>query len=70
MTINTKLRDHSIGAFAVAFTASIATLLMAMMAKVGPAIFTQLTIGLAVVTMLALAAGALMLALLVVTTQS
>lgn len=70
MTINTlKLRDHAIGALAVAFAASIATLFMAMMAKVGPAIFTQLTTGLAVVTMLAVAASALMLAVLVFKTQ-
>lgn len=68
MTTNTlKLRDHAIGALAVSFAASVATLLM--MAKVGPEIFTQLTLGMAVVTMLAVAASACMLAVLILKKQ-
>lgn len=70
MTINAlKLRDHAIGALVVSFVASVATLLMTMMAKVGPEIFTQLTIGMAVVTMLALAASAVLLAVLILKKQ-
>ncbi len=60
-----KLRDHAFGAFAVAVLASIGTLLMSMMAKVGPEIFSQLTIGLGVVTCLAVAAATVMLAIIV-----
>ena len=60
-----KLRDHTIGALAVAFVASLATMALSMMAKVGPVIFSHLTVGLGVITCIAVAAAAVMLAILV-----
>ena len=60
-----KLRDHAFGAFAVAFFASIGTLLMSVMAKVGPVIFSHLTVVLGVFTCLAVAAAMVMLAIIV-----
>lgn len=64
-----RLRDHTIGALAVAFVASLATLLLSVMAKVGPRIFTHITVGMAVVTILAIAASAFMLAVLIFKTK-
>jgi len=59
-----ELRSHAFGAVIVAFVASLATLAMAQMAKVGPQVFEWMTIGLGALTMLCIGAAAIMFAVL------
>lgn len=52
-----RLRAHAIGCFVVGFVASVGTMLLAMMAKVGPQIFTYVTMFFALVTLVSVIAG-------------
>lgn len=52
-----RLRDHASACFAVGFVASIATMIFAMTAKVGPQAFTYLTWLMAAVTIVSVVAG-------------
>lgn len=66
MKINVlALRDHAFGSVVVAFVSSICTMMMAYLARVGPEQFSLLTMAFGVVTMVALAASAVMTALLI-----
>jgi hypothetical protein len=60
-----KLRSHAIGALAVGFAASIATLIIGYMAKIGPPVFNHLMVGLGAFTLLCVAAGLLMGAIVI-----
>jgi hypothetical protein len=55
-----NLRSHAFGALVVGFAASVTTMLIGHMAKVGPEFFTALTLACGAVTLLLLAAAAIM----------
>ncbi len=69
-TIDTyRLKSHAFGAAVVGFVAGIATMMMAYFARVGPEIFTQLTVGLAILTVLAVTAAAILSVVLILKQQ-